>query len=87
MQEQFLRFTTLTINVQTQGTRYKVEGTCKVQIEVPGLTQSKTCNDQTGDQAVDSKVRENLPKEPELGNTGIVKRRVSGSQGWLDVLV
>ena len=56
-------------------------------VQVPGLTQSKTCNDQTGDQAVDGKVRENLPREPELGNTGIVKRRVSSGQFWLDVLV
>ena len=83
----FKILTTLTINMRhkVQGTRYKVHA--RYGLEVGGLTQSKTCNDQTGDQAVDSKVRENLPREPELGNTGIVKRRVSGSQGWLDVLV
>ena len=73
--------------MQTQGRRYKVQGTCKVQEVLAGLTQSKACNDQTCDQAVNGKVRENLPREPELGNTGIVKRRVSGSQLWLDVLV
>ena len=56
-------------------------------VQVPGLTQSKTCNDETCDQAVYGKVRENLPREPELGYTRIVKRRVSGGQTWLDVLV
>ena len=73
--------TTLTINMhlKLQGTRYKVEEL--------SLTKSKTGNDQTGDQPVYGKVRENLPREPELGYTGIVKRRISHSQGWLDVLV
>ena len=61
----------------------KVQG----KVQALCLTKSKTCNDQTGNQAVYGKVRENLPREPELGYTGIVKRRVSGGQGWLDVLV
>lgn len=67
------------LKLQDQGTRYKVEEL--------SLTKSKTGNDQTGYQAVYGKVRENLPREPELGYTGIVKRRISHSQGWLDVLV
>ena len=36
---------------------------------------------------MNGKVRENFPREPELGYTGIVKRRVSGGEGGSDVLV
>ena len=65
----------------------KVQGKVQGKVQALDLTKSKTCNDQTGNQAVYGKVRENLPREPELGNTRIVKRRISGGQGWLDVLV
>ena len=51
------------------------------------LTKSKTCYNETGHQAMNGKVWENFPREPELGYAGIVKRRVSDSEGGPDVLV
>ena len=63
------------------------EGQLQLQAGITGLTKSKACYNETRHQAVNGKVRENFPREPELGYTGIVKRRVPGGEGGSDVLV
>ena len=62
-------------------------GQLQLQAGITGLTKSKACYNETRHQAVNGKVRENFPREPELGYTGIVKRRVPGGEGGSDVLV
>lgn len=52
-----------------------------------GLTKADPCQYEASDQAVDGKVGENFPREPELGDTGVVGGRVADSQGGSQVLV